>query len=232
MNKKLNFADCTIAASSNVISSQKAAEKLFKKKGYQGKVGLYRVLIAPKQERAFWVCMLNNKAIATLPVFRDEDPLPVGKTYPMENMVGYEMFPKDETFFRTYLNKDGEVGIRAVMIFPDEQLARKACQARGRNVITVQPVRLFDSETNKYLAAAWCMKCMDCDVEFSISFIDLRDGIVLDGYDFEKATYANIGAGERFLAYDTYYEMKKSSVGEWYITKSPMQVTLGGAYAK
>ena len=78
--KKLNFTDCTIATSNNVISSQKAAEKLFKKKGYQGHVGLYRVMIEPKHESPYWVCMLNNKAIATLPVFRDEEPLPVGKT--------------------------------------------------------------------------------------------------------------------------------------------------------
>lgn len=232
MNKKLSFNDCTIATSNQVISSLKAAEKVFNKKGYRGDVSLNRVLIGQHQERACWVCMQDKRAISAIPVFRDEENLPVGKTYPMQKMKGNELIPKGETFFRTYTNKQGEIGIRAVMIFPDENLIRCALQSRGRNAITVQPVRLFDSKTHKYLAAAWCSKCMDCDVDYSISFIDLRDGIVLDGFDFSNATFEDIGAGERFLAYDTYYEMKKSSVGEWYVVKSPMQVSLGGAYAQ
>ena len=194
---------------------------------------MYRVMVAPNREQACWVCIKDNKAICAIPVFRDEECPMNGKTYPMQRMTGNELFPKEneETFFRTYLNKHRQIGIRAVMIFPDEELVRAACQARGRHVVSVQPVRVLDRATGKYLAAAWCVKCMDSDVDYSMCFVDLRDGIVLEGYDFENASYSEIGVGERFLAYDTYYEMKVNAVGEWYVVKSPMQASLGGAYA-
>ncbi len=225
--ERLSFDYCTIATGKSVISSFRAAKRTILKRGLKGTVDLYRVIIAPNREIPCWVCKYEERVIYMMPVFRNEPPLPNGEKYAIQKMTGNELFCYKDAFFRTYLNSSGEIGIRAVMIFPDEALVRAACQVKGYNVVSVTPVRVLDDKTQKYLAAAWFVRCMDCDTDFAITFMDLREGLVLEGFDLlNNACYQNLNPGEDFLAYNTYYQAMNDG-GEWYLKKSPMQVCSG-----
>ncbi len=226
MERKLGFNNCTIAASENVISSTKAARRLFMKDGFRGTIELYRVINSEGQEKACWVCKHGERVVRIMPVIRKEPPLPVGQRYGLQKMTGHELFGYGDTYFRTFVNGVGEIGIRAVLLFNDEALVRAACQAKGYNVVTVTPVRVLDAGTRKYLSAAWCVKCMECDTDFALTFMDLRDGLRLEGFDLlNDAIYQNLEVGENFMAYDKYYQIRKRhATNEWYMEFSPLQI--------
>ena len=225
-NNKLSFNNCTIACSDRVIASQKAARRLLVKDGFRGTVELYRVINFDGKEMPCWVCKHGDRVVRMMPVFRNEPPLPVGQRYGLEKLGGNALFGYKDTYFRTFINGIGEIGIRAVLLFNSETLVRAACQAKGYNVVTVTPVRVLDAETQKYLSAAWCVRCMDCDTDFAITFMDLRDGLRLEGFDLlNKAVYSNLKEGESFQAFGKYYQMEKTTANEWQMVLSPMQVS-------
>ena len=223
--EKLGFNNCTIAASENVISSTKAARRLFVKDGFRGTIELCRVINSEGQEMACWVCKHGERVVRIMPVIRKEPPLPVGQRYGIQKMTGSELFGYQDTFFRTFINGVGEIGIRAVLLFNNEELVRAACQAKGYNVVTVTPVKVLDAETREYLSAAWCVRCMDCDTDFAITFMDLRDGLRLEGFDLlNSAVYQDLKVGESFRAYNKYYQVKRTHTNEWYMDFSPLQI--------
>jgi len=223
---RLAFSNCTIAASERVISSTKAARRLFVRDGFRGTVELCRVINSEGKEMACWVCKHGERVVRIMPVIRREPPLPVGQRYGLQKMTGNELFGYQDTYFRTFINGVGELGIRAVLLFNNEELVRAACQAKGYNVVTVTPVKVLDAETHEYLSAAWCVRCMDCDTDFAITFMDLRDGLRLEGFDLlNDAVYQNLKVGENFKAYDKYYQLRKRrATNEWYVDYSPLQV--------
>ena len=229
MDKRLDFNYCTIATSSSVISSQRTAEKLIAKRGFRGTVELCRVIIDAKHDMPCWVCRYaGNMVTHIMPVFRAEPALTAVRKYGIEKMRGNELFCYGDTYFRTYCNRADEMGIRAVLIFPDEALVRAACQAKGYNVVSVNPVRVLDAKTRRYLTAAWCVKCMDCNTDFAITYIDLRDSIELKDFDLLKdAVYQDIKPKENFTVCGIVYKALKNRAGEWFLNKGSMQVYVG-----
>lgn len=226
MRNVLSFNNCTIGVSDSVISSTKAARRLFMKDGFRGTIELCRVINSEGQEMACWVCRHGERVVRIMPVIRKEPCLPVGQRYGLQKMTGNELFGYQNTFFRTYTNGVGEIGIRAVLLFADEELVRAACRARGYNVVTVTPVKVLDAKTREYLSAAWCVRCMDCSTDFALTFMDLRDGLKLEGFDLlNDAVYQNLKVGENFKAYDKYYQLRKRrATNEWYVDYSPLQI--------
>ena len=224
--KYLGFNDCTIATSDKVIASVKSARRLFLREGFRGTIELCRVTNEEGEEIACWVCKHGERVVYILPVFRKIPPLPVGQRYTIKKIGEHELFNHKDSFYRTYINGVGEIGIRAVLLFNNEMLVRAACQAKGYNVVTVTPVRVLNAETREYLSAAWCVRCMDCDTDFAITFMDLRDGLKLEGFDLlNDAVYQNLKVGENFKAYDKYYQLRKSrATNEWYVDYSPLQI--------
>ena len=163
-----------------------------------------------------------------MPVIRAEPALTAVRKYGVEKMRGNELFCYGDTYFRTYCNRADEMGIRAVLIFPDENLVRAACQAKGYNVVTVNPVRVLEAKTRKYLTSVWCVKCMECDTDFAITYIDLRDSIKLKDFDLlNDAVYQDINPGECFTVCGIVYKAIKTRAGEWFLIKGPMQVYVG-----
>lgn len=221
LEKFLSFDYCTLATGSSVISSLKAAEKVIAKRGFRGTVDLYRVTTDRKQDLPCWVCRYgSNSLMHILPVFRKEAPLSVEQRCSIQKMKPNELFCYGESFFRTYNNRAGELCIRSVLIFPDENLVRTACQAKGYKVMRIAPVKVLDARTNKYLTAAWCAKCRDCDTDFAVTFMDLRAGIKLEGFNLvEDAVYQNIEEGESFTIGNTAYKAHRHRDGQWFITK-------------
>lgn len=228
--ERLNFDYCTIATGNSVISSLKAAEKAIAKRGFKGTVDLYRVSIDEKRDIPCWVCRYgSNRVMHIMPVFRKEKPLETGRRYEIQKMKGNELFCYGDSFFRTYTNRAGELCIRSVLIFPDENLVRAACMAKGLKIIRITPVKVLEAKTRTYLTAAWCVKCWGGDTDYAVTYMDLRDGLVLEGFDLlENAVYQDIEEGESFLVYDTIYKACRNENGEWYITKSFIQLHVGG----
>ncbi|MBQ7633289.1 MAG: hypothetical protein IJS88_04165 [Alphaproteobacteria bacterium] len=222
--EKLSFNDCTIATGNSVISSRQAAKQALSKKGVKGAISLCRVINEAGRDIPCWVCKNADKVVYIMPIMRKENALPSGHRYGIERMTGNELFGYGDTFFRTYITRHGEIGIRAMLIFSEESLVRAACQSKGYNVVTVTPVRVLDAQTRKYLTAAWCVRCMDCSTDFAITFMDLREGLRLDGFNLlDDAVYENIREGQGFTSFGTFYKAQKNDAGEWYLLKSNMQ---------
>lgn len=230
MENLLSFDYCTIAAGKSVISSQKAAEKLIARRGFRGEVQLYRVINdANREEKTCWVCKYGDRVTHIMPIFRDEPPISVGNKYGIKKLCGDELIRNGDNYYRTYANGRGEMGIRSLLIFSDEQLVRAACQAKGLNVVSVTLVRIYRDDSREYLTAAWCVRCMECETDFALCFVDLRDGLALEGFNLlEDAVYEEIKEGEVFLAGDVIYALRKNNAGEFYIVRSTMQVCAGG----
>lgn len=214
-----------------VVSSVNAAEKIFSQKGKTGKIELCQVIDTPGKPRLFWVCLKAKKAIATLPVFKEEKNLDSSGCLAMQMCQGNELICHDDVFYVTYRNAKKQLGLKMVQCFLSEEFVRLACALRNRRVLSVRLVKLYDTYSRKDIAVCWQVDYFKDVLDSGFFFIDLRDGVVLEDYDFSNAETYDVGIGDTFLAYNTYYTLKKSAQNSLYLTKSPLQLTLGEKYA-
>lgn len=215
--------------SGQVVASVVAAERIFARKGRKGKVELVQVIDCQSKPRLFWVCLKDGKAIATQPVFKEEKNLKGVGCLAMQFCNGNELICHDDVFYVTCRNGKKQLCIKMVQCFLNENIVRLACKLRGCRVVSLQLVKLYDTYTCKDLSVCWQVNYFKDVLDCGLFFVDLRDGIVLENYDFSDAEMYDVGIGDSFLAYDTYYTLKKSSEG-LYLTKNPVQLVLGEKY--
>lgn len=213
-----------------VVYLQQQATNLFAKQGFKGKVKLCYLIDRQNTPRLFWLCLKGNTAIANLPVFKEEKSLEGGGCAAVQFCAGNELICHDDVFYITYFNAKKQLCLAMVQCFLNEELVRQACALRNRRVVSVRLVRLYDTETCKYVAVCWQVNYFKDVLDDGFFFVDLRDGIVLEYYDFSNTETYEVGIGDSFLAYDTYYALRKDKDGTLYVAKNPVQLTLGGKY--
>ena len=229
-NNCLCLNDYTVSPDTGrVVCSVVAAERVFARKGCKGKVELCQIIDKSGKPRLFWACIKGGKALATLPVFKEEDNLNACGCVAMQFCSGDELICHDDVFYVTCRNAKKQLCIKMVQCFLNERMVRLACELRGRRVVSLQLVKLYDSYTRKDLSVCWQVNYFKDVLDSGFFFVDLRDGVVLEDYDFSNAETYDLGIGDTFLAYDTYYTLRKSSDG-FYLIKNPLQLTLGGKY--
>jgi len=211
-----------------VLHTAEMAAKRFAKNGCHGKITLCQIIDQSKP-RLFWVCLKGDKAIGTLPVFTEEKNLKSSGCVAMQLCEGNEMICHDDVFYVTALNAKKQLCLKMVQCFLNEEMVRTACALRNRQVVEVKLVSLYDDVTRKYLSACWQVTYFKDVLDSGFFFVDLRDGIVLEDYDFSEVQPYAIGIGDSFLAYDTYYTLKRNSDG-LYVSKNNIQLSLGGKY--
>lgn len=214
-----------------VVSSVDAAKRIFAKGDKSGKIELCQVIDTFGKPRLFWVCIKAKKAIATLPVFKEEKNLIGSGCLAMQMCQGNELICHDDVFYVTYLNAKKQLGLKMVQCFLSEELVRSACALRNRRVLSVRLVKIYDTYTRNDITVCWQVDYFKDVLDSGFFFVDLRDGVVLEDYDFSNTETYDVGVGDTFLAYNTYYTLKKSAQGSLYLTKSLLQPTLGGRYA-
>lgn len=230
MENYSDLKDYTISPDSGrVVDSVAAAERIFARKGREGKVELVQVIDHSGKPRLFWVCLKAGKAIATQPVFKEEENLKRAGCFAMQFCSGNELVCHDDVFYVTCRDLRKHIRIKMVQCFLNEKMVRLACELRGRRVVSLQLVKLYDIYTGKDLSVCWQVNYFKDVLDSGFFFVDLRDGIVLEDYDFSNAETYDVGIGDSFLAYNTYYTLKKSSEG-LYLTRNPVQLALGGMY--
>lgn len=222
--------DYTIPPDGNcVVFSEAKAEKVFAKDGLRGRIKLCQVF-EEGIPRLFWVCMKANKAIATLPVFKEEENLKTSRSVAVQICHGNELICHDDVFYVTSLNAKKQIRLNMVQCFLSEDMVRLACALRDRRVISVSLVKIYDSQTGKDIAPCWQVSYYKETLDCGYFFVDLRDGIVYEDYDFSNTETYDIGIGDTFLAYNSYYTLKKAETGSLYLQKSHIQLILGGKY--
>lgn len=230
MENYRNLKDYTTSPDrGRVVCSAADAERSFTRMNCKGKVELCQIIDHSGKLRLFWVCIKGGKAIATLPVFKEEENLKGGGCLAMQFCQGDELICHNDVFYVTCRNGKKQVCIKMIQCFLSEETVRLACELRGRRVISLQLVKLYDVYTRKDLSVCWQVNYFKDELDSGFFFVDLRDGVVLEDYDFSNADTYDVGIGDSFLAYDTYYTLKKSSEG-LYLERNPMQMTLGGKY--
>ncbi len=229
--KNYKLQDYTISPDgARVVSSFNSAKRLFAKKGCEGKIELCRVIDRNQDHRLLWVCLKNNKAIANMPVFKEEKRLQSGGCVAMQFCQGNELICHDNVFYVTYQNSQKQIGLKMVQCFLSEEMVRLACSLRNRNVLSVRLVKMYDCLTRKDISVCWEVTYFKDVLDSGFFFVDLRDGVVLEDYDFSETETYDVGIGDTFLAYNTYYTLKKDTNGALYLAKSPIQLTLVGKY--
>lgn len=225
MENKLSFNHCTLPAGKIcAVSSMQAALKGFTKMGKKGYVSLERVTLPSNEPQIVWTSRNLGRVIAVLPVFEGETTTPEMLYTPMTPVKEGELLRHGEYFYQTYLNHRGEMGIRALTIFADEDTVRTACEKLKLNVVTVEVVQLYAAETQKYLAGAWLIKCLGSDKPYTLMYVDLRDRVSLGELDFSKVLMQTVTPGRRFSANGTWYELRQDEVDRLYLSKSFMQL--------
>ena len=213
----LSFNDCTLPVGKMcVISSLKAALTRFSVMGRKGYVTLERVT-KPGFEQVVWVSRNFGRTVATLPVFENEQPLNDALYPALKPIKDNELLEHKGYFYRTYLNFNNEICIRAVVIFPDEGSVREALGLCGLNVINVELVQFFTIAAKKYLVTGWMAQCLDAEPQFIC--VDLYESSVLDGIDFGDLTYEPVSPDHCFAADEKWYMLKKDDEGRLYICK-------------
>lgn len=230
MGNNLGLKDYTTSPDSGcVVCSATAAEKLFARRANKGKIELCQTIDNAGKMHLYWVCFKNDKAIDTQPVFKEEENLKGGCCVAMQLYQGNELICHDDVFYVTYRNVKKQLCIKMLQCFLNEKMVRMACELRGRRVLSLQLVKLYDVYTCKDLCACWQVNYFKDVLDCGFFFVDLRDGVVLEDYDFSNAEVYDVGVGDTFLAYNTYYTLKRSSEG-LFLVKSPIQLTLGEKY--
>ena len=225
METRLSFNHCTLPAGTIcAVSSVKAAVKAFTRVNKMGYVTLERVTMPSDQPKIVWVSRHNGRVKATIPVFKGDSTTSEMNVMPMEPIRAGELLRCGEYFYQTYLNREGEMGIRALTIFPDEETVRKACAMLGLNVVTVEAIKMFDTVQHKPLAGAWLIKTLGASKPYTLIYIDLRDRVTLGKVYFDNVVYETVKIDERFSANGTWYELHKDEVDRLYLTKSPVQI--------
>lgn len=190
--------------------------------GKMGYVTLERVTLPSNKPQIVWVSRHNGRVQALLPVFEGEKTTPEMCLLPLEPIRAGELLNCGEYFYQTYLNKESEMGIRALVLFSDEETVRKACELLGLNVVTVELIQMY--REGKYLAGAWLIKTLGADKPYTLMYVDLRDRVALGEVNFDNVTYLTVEPGRRFSANGVWYELKKDGVDRLYLGKSTMQV--------
>ncbi len=221
--EKLSVKYCTLPAGKIcAISSMQAALKAFTKMNKKGFVTLERVAKPSGEQQVVWASRNNGRIIAVLPVFEGETTTPGMILAPMTSVKEGELLNCGDYFYLTYLNNRGEMGIRALTIFADEETVRKACELRNLNVVTVEVVQLYEEQ--RYLAGAWLIKTLGADNPYTLMYVDLRDRVALGELDFSKVLMQVVTPGRRFSAYGTWYRLCQDEVDRFYLSRSFMQV--------
>lgn len=187
---------------------------------------LERVTKPSGEQQIVWTSRHNERIIAVLPVFEGETTTPEMVLAPLTPVKEGELLNCGDYFYLTYRNGRGEMGIRALTIFADEETVRKACELRNLNVVTVEVVQLYDTATptQHYLAGAWLVKTLGADKPYTLFYVDLRDRVTLGELDFNKAVMQTVMPGRRFSANGTWYELCRDEVDRFYLNKSSMQL--------
>ena len=222
-----NFKNYTVSPDGRkMVHSAEMAAKRFAKNGCHGKAELCLIMVKPNKHRLFWVCIRDKKVIATLPVFKEEENIKTSGCLAMQFCEDNEMICHDDVFYVTVFNDRKQLNLKMVQCFLNEKMVRAACALRNRQVVEIKLVSLYDDFTRKYLSACWQVTYFKDELDSGFFFVDLRDGIVLENYDFSEVQPYAIGVGDSFLAYDTYYTLRRNSDG-LYVSKNNIQLTLG-----
>ena len=223
--EKLTFNYCTLPAGKQCkISSMKAALKAFTRMGKKGYVTLERLTMPSGKSQVVWVSRHNGRITAVLPVFADERPIQDAVYCRPELIKSGEMLRCGEYFYQTYLNKDNEMGLRALAVLADEDTVRKACELLDLNVINVELIQMFDATTEEYLSSGWLIKTLGKQIPYTLIYADLRDRAAFDGIDFGNVKYLTVTPERCFSANGTCYQLHKDNVDRLSFTKSPLQV--------
>jgi hypothetical protein len=210
---KLSFNNCTIPVGKMCnASSLNAALKCFTQINKKGYVSLERV---QPGGQIVWVSRHLGRVIATLPVFADETTDTSFNQMSMEPLKGGELFCHGEYFYRTYLNFNNEIGIRAVLIFPDEILVRKACRLKGFEPTHVELIQFYTGEPRQYLTTGWLVECAHASPMF-ICF-DLTDRLRFDCADHSQMVYVTVDFKQRFHVNGSWYTLERDDRGLWYV---------------
>lgn len=215
----------------SVISKYSHVRRIFNEMHCRGDIKLGSVLQHGQQQNMYWLCMDKHLVKAALPVFRNESNLQNGTSAAVRFCNGNELICHDDTYYLTYLNKRGELGIKMIQCFLTEELVRYACMLRNHKVLSVRLVKFFVPDDPRPLTVCWEITYYKDEVDYGFIFADLRDGIVLEGYDFSECEVYPVDVGDYVLAYDTYYKLEKSAQNTLYLRKSHLQIELGGTYA-
>ncbi len=222
-----NFKNYTVSPDGRkMVHSAEMAAKRFAKKGCHGKIFLSLIMVKPNKHSLFWVCLKDKKIIGTLPVFKEDGNIKNNGCLAMQFCEGNEMICHDDVFYVTVLNDRKHLCLKMVQCFLNEKMVRAACALRNRQVVDIKLVSLYDDLTHKYLSACWQVTYFKDELDSGFFFVDLRDGIVLEDYDFSEVQPYAIGIGDSFLAYDTYYTLRRNSDG-LDVSKNNIQLTLG-----
>ena len=222
-----NFKNYTVSPDGRkMVHSAEMATKRFAKKGCHGKAELCLIMVNPNKYRLFWVCIRDKKVIATLPVFKEEENIKTSGCLAMQFCEDNEMICHDDVFYVTVFNDRKHLCLKMVQCFLNEKMVRAACALHNRQVVEIKLVSLYDDFTRKYLSACWQVTYVKDELDSGFFFVDLRDGIVLEDYDFSEVQPYTIGIGYSFLAYDTYYTLRRD-VNGLYVSKNHIQLTLG-----
>ena len=225
MENKLSFNYCTLPAGKIcAISSIKAALKNFSGMGKKGYVSLEKVTLPSNKQQIVWVSRNNGRAIALLPVFEGETTTPEMLLAPTTPVKVGELLCHGDYFYRTYQNNMGEMGIRALTIFSDEETVRTASVLLKLNVVTVELVQMYDADTQRYLASAWLIKTLGADKPYTLIYADLRDRVTLGELDFSRVLMQTVTPGRCFTANGVWYKLHKDEVDRLYFSKSAIQL--------
>ena len=223
--EKISFNHCTLPAGKIcAISSMQAALKAFTKMNKKGFVALERVATPSGEQQIVWTSRNLGRVIAVLPVFEGETTTPEMLYTPMTQVKDGELLRYGDYFYLSYKNARGEMGLRALTVFADEETVRTACEKLKLNVVTVEVVQMYDAATQRYLAGAWLIKTLGADKPYTLIYVDLRDRVTLGELDFSKVAMQTVTPGRRFSANGTWYELCQDEVDRFYLSKSSMQV--------
>ena len=212
---EITFNDSTVPVGNNcAVSSLNAALKRFTQMNKKGYVSLERIKLTGQ---VVWTSRHLGRVIAVLPVFTDETTDDDTMRMPMETLKANELFCHGEYFYRTYLNFNNEIGIRAVLLFPDEMLVRKACRLKGFEPVHMELAQFYTGEPRQYVATGWLIECAHASQMF-ICF-DLTDRSRFDCTDCSQMFYTTVNFKQKFCVNGAWYTLERDDRGLWYVTK-------------
>lgn len=216
---EITFNDSTVPVGNNcAVSSLNAALKRFTQMNKKGFVSLERI---KPSGQIVWVSRHLGRILATLPVFADETTTEITMQMSLEPLRDNELFCHGEYFYRTYLNFNREIGIRAALIFPDELLVRKACRLKGFEPIRVELIRFYTREPREYASTGWLIECANASQTF-ICF-DLSERSRFDLLDRTQLVYETLKFKERFSVNGVWYTLERNDKGLLYASQRRYQ---------
>lgn len=216
--EKIRFS-CTLPAGEMcAIPSVRSAVKNFTGMGKMGFVTLERVATPSNESQIVWVSQHNGRVVAMLPAFKGETVASETILAPRTPIRGGELLYHQDYFYLTNVNKRGEMEIKALTLFADEDTVRRACALVDLDVAEVNLIQMYAEDSQKFVASAWLIE--STDGKQTLIYVDLRDRLALGELDYEKVVYRVAAPGRSFTANETWYMLHKDDAGRLYLTRN------------